>query len=97
MGVWKNPVIATKPKVYRIPGRLDATIDDAIFPISDRYLMEEDLYAEFEDPEDPKTRYVMATRCRYSQMYIRACPCGICKELREKTFNSHDEFHYVHV
>jgi hypothetical protein len=97
MGVWKNPVVATNPKVYRVAARLDAKVDDAIFTIRDHILSEEDLYAEFEDPEDPKTRYVMATKCRYSQRYIRACPCGICKELREKTFNKLDEFHYVHV
>ena len=64
MGVWKNPVIATNPKVYRVAGRLDSKIDDATFLIRDRLLSEEDLYAEFEDPEERKTRYVMATRCR---------------------------------
>jgi len=96
MGVSSEVKMATNPKVYRVAGRYNLSAEKT-FPIRDHILSAEDLYAEFEDVEDPKTRYVMARKCRYTQKYIRACECGICKELREGTFNPLDEFHYVHV
>ena len=70
----QSPVMARKPRVYRVPRR----VEDKVYPILDQHLACWDLYAEFEDVKDPKTRYVMASHCRYTKLDINKCRCGIC-------------------
>jgi hypothetical protein len=72
MGISSEVKMTTNPRVYRVAGRYNLSAEKT-FPIRDHILSAEDLYAEFEDVEDPKTRYVMPRKCRYTQKYIRAC------------------------
>ena len=62
-----------------------------------RHYYSDAIFGAFKDCKDTKTRYVMASRCRYMQIDISKCVCGICIELRRQTYNPLDENHYVHV
>ena len=95
----RAPVAACNPRVYRVANRLR---DGSVIAIHDRNLDKEDMYAEFEDPVNPKIRYVLGIRCRYTQEEISECTCGICDEMRYTyrdydKFNLRDKFHYVRV